>query len=288
MITTFSGAAVRSEISEAGKFSLDQYQRPSLGLADVALLGEEREQVVGRPGPEDLARLERQLERRRPEVGEQDVQVVRVERAPPRACPSSRNSGWWMTYWSTGAPDATRTATLVPCAPAGPPELLPGRRDRARVAGEDRRRRAARCRRRARARSWRRRRGSRRRAGRARWRAARSAGSRRGSRGPASAARALAQRLAQAGQQRSRPRPATARTRSSGGRRAGTAAPSAGRGSPPSRARRSPGRAAADRRAGRGARRPARRCGRCSRAGRPVSIVGELAPGSRSSPSSRR
>ena len=29
MITTFSGAAVRSEISEAGKFSLDQYQRPS-------------------------------------------------------------------------------------------------------------------------------------------------------------------------------------------------------------------------------------------------------------------
>jgi len=29
-ITTFSGAAVRSEISEAGKFSLDQYHRPSL------------------------------------------------------------------------------------------------------------------------------------------------------------------------------------------------------------------------------------------------------------------
>jgi hypothetical protein len=29
MITTFSGAAVRSEISEAGKFSLDQYHRPS-------------------------------------------------------------------------------------------------------------------------------------------------------------------------------------------------------------------------------------------------------------------
>ena len=28
--------------------------------------------------------------------------------------PSSRNSGWWTTYWSTGADEAIRTATLVP------------------------------------------------------------------------------------------------------------------------------------------------------------------------------
>ena len=48
-------------------------------LADVAFLGEEREQVVRRAGPEDLARLERQLEGRRAQVREQDVQVVRVE-----------------------------------------------------------------------------------------------------------------------------------------------------------------------------------------------------------------
>jgi hypothetical protein len=47
-------------------------------LADVSLLGQEGEQVVGRCRPEHLARLERQLECRCPEVGEQDVEVVRV------------------------------------------------------------------------------------------------------------------------------------------------------------------------------------------------------------------
>ena len=86
---------------------------PVARLADVALLGEEREQVVGRRRPEHLARFERQLERRGAQVGEQDVEVVRVERASS-GVPSSRNSGWWMTYWSTAAPEATRTATLVP------------------------------------------------------------------------------------------------------------------------------------------------------------------------------
>jgi hypothetical protein len=45
----------------------------------VPRLGGEREEVVRRPRPERLAGLERQLERRAAEVGEQDVQVVRVE-----------------------------------------------------------------------------------------------------------------------------------------------------------------------------------------------------------------
>ena len=49
------------------------------GLADVPLLGEERQQVVRGRRPEDLARLERQLEGGRLEVGEQDVEVVRVQ-----------------------------------------------------------------------------------------------------------------------------------------------------------------------------------------------------------------
>ena len=45
----------------------------------MTLLGEEREQVVGRAGTEYLARLERQLERRGPQVREEDVEVVRVD-----------------------------------------------------------------------------------------------------------------------------------------------------------------------------------------------------------------
>jgi hypothetical protein len=52
---------------------------PVGGLPDVVLLGQEREQVVGRPGTEHLARLERQLERGGLQVGQQDVQVVRIE-----------------------------------------------------------------------------------------------------------------------------------------------------------------------------------------------------------------
>ena len=66
---------------------------PVAGLADVALLGEEREQVVGRRRPEHLARLERQLERRGAQVGEQDVEVVRVAGGPPRACPRAGTPG---------------------------------------------------------------------------------------------------------------------------------------------------------------------------------------------------
>ena len=87
---------------------------PVAGLPDVALLGEERQQVVGRarartPRPaRTAARTSRRAGARAGRGG-----------CPGRArassgVPSSRNSGWWTTYWSTGAPDATRTATLVP------------------------------------------------------------------------------------------------------------------------------------------------------------------------------
>ena len=41
-----------------------------------------------------------------------------------------------MTYWSTGAGEATRIATLTSPRRPGPAHLLPGGRDRARVAGE--------------------------------------------------------------------------------------------------------------------------------------------------------
>ena len=49
------------------------------GLPDVTLLGKERQEVVGRGGSEPFARVERALEDRGPEMGEQDVQVVRVD-----------------------------------------------------------------------------------------------------------------------------------------------------------------------------------------------------------------
>ena len=43
-----------------------------------------------------------------------------------------------MTYWSTGAPEATRTATLVPCRRPARPNCCQVAGDRARVAGQDR------------------------------------------------------------------------------------------------------------------------------------------------------
>ena len=137
MMTTFSGAAVRSEISEAGKFSLDQYQRPSPAWRTWPSSAEEREQVVGRRRPEHLAGLERQLERRRPEVGEQDVEVVRVRaRLLGRALEQELGVVDDVLVDRGAGRDEDRDARARP--PAGPPELLPGRGDRARVAGQDR------------------------------------------------------------------------------------------------------------------------------------------------------
>ena len=44
-----------------------------------------------------------------------------------------------MTYWSTGAPDATSTATLVPCRRPARPNCCQVAGDRARIPRQDRR-----------------------------------------------------------------------------------------------------------------------------------------------------
>ena len=89
-------------------------------LADVPFLREEGEEVVRRRRPEDLAGLERQLERRRPQVGEQDVQVVRVD---PGLLGRAVEQVVRMVddVLVDRRAEATRTATLVPCRrPARP------------------------------------------------------------------------------------------------------------------------------------------------------------------------
>ena len=107
------------------------------GLADVPLLGEERQQVVRGCRPEPLARLERQLERRGPQVGEEDVEVVRVQAGLlRRALEEELGVVDDVLVDRCARGDEHRDAR--PLAPAGPPELLPRRRDGARIAGQDR------------------------------------------------------------------------------------------------------------------------------------------------------
>ena len=157
-------------------------------LADRARLAEEREQVVRRPGPEPLAGLERQLERRGADVGEQHVEVVRVEpRLLRLAAEHELRVVDDVLVDGGGRGDEDRDADVAP--PAGPAHLLPRARDRARDSRRAPPRRDGRCPRPARARWCSRRRAPRRRAARARSPGARSAGSRPGSRGPATAAR---------------------------------------------------------------------------------------------------
>ena len=111
---------------------------PVAGLPDVALLGEEGEEVVGRAGTEDLARLERQLEGRRP---------CRWASRTWRLSGSSRASSGGpveeelrvvhhVAIDRRAGRDQDPDADAL--APAGPADLLPGRGDRARIAGEDR------------------------------------------------------------------------------------------------------------------------------------------------------
>ena len=185
MITTFSGAAVRSEISDAGKFSRLQYQRPSSAWRTWPSSARNASRSSAGAGPEHLARLERQLERRAREVGRAGRGGCPGRAGPPRACRSRRNSGMVddVLVDRRGRGDEDGDARAPP--PAGParsaarwPRSSPGSRPGSRRRGD-------RCRRRARGHSSRRRRGSRRRAARARSSGARSAGSRRGSRGSA-------------------------------------------------------------------------------------------------------
>ena len=93
----------------------------------MALLAQEREQVVGRARPEHLAGLERQLERRRPEVGEQDVEVVRIEaRLLGRALEQELRVVDDVLVDRRARGDEDRDAGPGP--PPGPAELLPRRR----------------------------------------------------------------------------------------------------------------------------------------------------------------
>ena len=104
-------------------------------LPDLAALGQEGKQLVGRSGPERLTRLERQLERRRSEMGEQDMQVVGVE--PRLLRPPAEHELRVMDHVLVdrgGRGDQDRDADIAP--PPGAAHLLPGARDRARIAGQ--------------------------------------------------------------------------------------------------------------------------------------------------------
>ena len=137
MITTFSGAAVRRLTSEAGKFSELQYQRPSPACRMCPSSRDEREEVVDRPGTEHVAGLERALERGAAQVGEQHVEVVRVDpRLLGRALEEELRVVDDVLVDRRAGRDEDPDARLEPAT--GPPELLPRRRDRARVAGEHR------------------------------------------------------------------------------------------------------------------------------------------------------
>ena len=103
----------------------------------MPFLADEREQVVDGARPVDVAGLERPLEGRAAQVREQHVEVVRIDPGLLRRA-LEQELGWWMTYWSTGEPDAMRIPTLTSPAPAGAPQLLPRARHRAGIAGEDR------------------------------------------------------------------------------------------------------------------------------------------------------
>ena len=131
MITTFSLAAVRRRDGRGWEVLARPVPAPIARLADVVLLGQEREQVVGRSGPEHLARLERQLERGGLEVGQQDVQVVRVEAGLlGRAREQELGVVDHVLVDRRAAGDDHGDAD--PAAPAGPADLLPGPGDRAR------------------------------------------------------------------------------------------------------------------------------------------------------------
>ena len=103
----------------------------------VALLGEEREEVVRRRAAEGLASRERQLERRGPEVRQEDVDVLGVEARLLRgAVEEVLGMARHEPVDGARARDEDRDAD-VPAAP-GAAHLLPRRGDRAGIAGQDR------------------------------------------------------------------------------------------------------------------------------------------------------
>ena len=108
-----------------------------LGLADVAGLGDEGEELVGDARTEHLARLERQLERGASKMGDQDVQVVRIEaRLLDLAAEQELRVADDVPVDRRARRDEDPDAD--PAAPPRPPDLLPRRRDGARIPGQDR------------------------------------------------------------------------------------------------------------------------------------------------------
>ena len=110
---------------------------PVARLADMPLLPEEREQVVCRTRPEPFARLEGQLERCRAQMGEQHVEVVRIE---PRLFGAARQQERRMVDHvlvdGRTARHEHRDARAL--APARPAHLLPGRGNGTRIARQHR------------------------------------------------------------------------------------------------------------------------------------------------------
>ena len=106
-------------------------------LADVALLGEEGQQVIGGRGAESLAGSEGQLEGGRPQVCQQHVDVLGVQAGLLRAgLEQVVGVGGDVPVEGSGARDEDGHADLLPSA--GPADLLPGPGDGARIAGDDR------------------------------------------------------------------------------------------------------------------------------------------------------
>ena len=101
----------------------------------MALLAEERQQVVRGASPEPLAGREGQLERGRPQVRQQDVEVLRVEARLLRRCLEEvLGVRGHVLVDGTGAGHQDGHADVL--AAPGAAHLLPGAGDGARVAGQ--------------------------------------------------------------------------------------------------------------------------------------------------------
>ena len=128
----------RAQADALGREGLGHPVVAAAGLHEHALVGEQLEQLGASPAPNSspssngssnaahfrwLMRTSRLSGSTRPASG--DV--------------SKRYSGCDATYWLSGDDDATSTANDEPVAAARAADLLPGARERARVAGEHRR-----------------------------------------------------------------------------------------------------------------------------------------------------
>ena len=113
MITTFSGAAVRSEISEAGKFSSDQYQRPSSPWRTWPSSARKASRSSAAPGPKTSPGANGSSNVGRLAGGRAGRGGCPGRSGPPRAAGRGGTPGGGRRTGRPGAAEATRTATLV-------------------------------------------------------------------------------------------------------------------------------------------------------------------------------